>query len=162
MSFTTDGNLPVEIIGATVTKAKFAQAPALDVWLQVRGDDGATDWWRGEVSTNYGKGNFSDRTQAQITAESLLSIGYQHGADLSQLATLVGVKTQAYIKRVEKDGNTYYNVAGIGGGGGNGPELALDNAAIQERMGQMFGVANPQPAQPAPPPAAAPGNPFAQ
>jgi len=162
MSFTSDGNHNVEIMATAVTEAKFAPAPAIDVWLQVKGDDGATDWWRGEVSTNYGKGNFADRTQAQITAETLQQIGYQHGADLSQLDTLIGTKTTAHVKRVEKDNNVYYNVSYIGGGSGNGPDAALDAATIAARVATMFGTpAAAAPVQQAPPPQQAPGNPFA-
>ena len=165
MSFTSDGNHNVEITATAVTGAKFAPEPAIDIWLQVRGDDGASDWWRGEVSTNYGRRNFADRTQAQITAETLTSIGYQHGADLSQLDTLIGVKTTAHVKRAEKDGNVYYNVSYIGGSSGNGPDAVLSPAELAQRITAMFGPSAPAapPVQQQPPPAAppAPGNPFA-
>ena len=164
MSFTTDGSINVEIIGTAVTAAKFAPAPALDVWLQIKSEDGASDWWRGEISTNYGRGNYADRTQAQITADSLASIGYQHGADLAQLNSLIGTSTQAFVKRNEKDGRVYYNVTGIGNGSGNGPDIALGAAEIQQRMGQLFSVQHPpqQAPQQSPPSApATPGNPFA-
>jgi len=158
MGFTVDGKHNVEIIGTAVTAAKFAPEPALDVWLQIQGADGASDWWRGEISTNYGRGNFADRTQAQITGETLQSIGYQLGGDLSQLNTLVGVKTTATIKRVEKDGNVYYNVSYIGGSSGNGPDAALSAAEIAQRVASMIAPA-PAAAPTASTPAA--GNPFA-
>jgi hypothetical protein len=152
--FKSAGNFSVTIKRAITAKSKFntTDPQAFDICIQVATDDGQEDWWRGEVSSKYGKGNYSDRTQAQITMETLQRVGYKHGYDLSKLNSLVGMKTSAWVKeskpQVCDDGveRVFYNVAGIGGNS-NEPE-AIDAAEAARRFAAMF----PQSQQSAPPP----------
>ncbi len=146
--FTSEGYFNVEIIAAYPAAPRFQNAPqgSFDVCIEVRDvESGASDFWCGEISANYGKGNFSDRTQAQITMETLHKIGFQ-GNDLSQLPTLIGVKTTAKVESSvsNSNGKTYYNVRYLGGGS-NAPE-EITAEVMQQRLVAMFGT----PAQQAP------------
>lgn len=167
MRFQSEGTFPVVIRQATVAEPKFAAPPAFDVCIEVESADGCKDWWRGEVSQNYGKGNLKDRTQAQITMETLTRLGLPNN-DLTQLHTLVGRQTSAYVKASDSNGRTYFNVRGLGD---FAEEIQpIDPASVQARIAALFGTAPaPAPTAPvAPPvqpavtfPAAAPaGNPF--
>lgn len=168
MRFQSEGTFPVVIRQATVAEPKFAAPPAFDVCIQVESADGCQDWWRGEVSQTYGKGNLKDRTQAQITMETLTRLGLPNN-DLTQLHTLVGRQTSAYVKASEgNNGRTFYNIRGLGD---FAEEIQpIDPASVQARIAALFGTgpvpaaATPvaPPVQPAATfPAAAPaGNPF--
>lgn len=140
MRFPEEGTYEVEIVDAQITDSKFAAAPAFDVAIKVRDSEGHEDWWRGEVSRTYGKGNFSDRTQAQITLAVLAEIGYEHGQDFSKLSTLVGKKTHATVKgSVSKtDGKTYFNVRYLGNGGGE-VIAPLAPEELKARVAALFG-----------------------
>jgi len=174
--FSAAGDINVKIIETMIAEPKWDNAPegAFDVCLKVQAidDPNQADWWRGEVSNQYGKGNFADRTQAQLTFETLGKIGFQ-GNDLTTLdQQLLNKETVAHIKANEaKDGSgkVFYNVSWLGEGSGSTPK-AIDQAEMQRRVSAMFGggaAAAPAPAaapdpQPAPPVASAPaGNPFA-
>lgn len=146
---------------------KFAKGPSdFDICIHVTSvdDPGQADWWRGEVSQNYGKGNFATMTQAEITLKTLRNVGFE-GDDLTTLADQLGGKeVPAMIKATEKDGKTYYNVQYIGAGGGDVPvEIAPDE--MKRRCAALFGGKADAATTPAPAPAAAPkpagGNPFA-
>lgn len=138
MRFQAEGTFEVEITETGIADSKFAPAPAFDVCLKVRDEDGHEDWWRGEVSKNYGKGNFADRTQARITMDVLAEIGYEHGQDLSQLDTLVGVRAFATVAASTKNDKTYYNVRYLGNGGSGGvSKLAPEE--LKSRMAALFG-----------------------
>lgn len=157
---TQTGDVKVKITDALLADAKFADYPAFDVALQVTTADGQNDWWRGEVSGNYGRGNFSDRTQAEITVETLNKIGWQHGADFSQIRSLINVDTIAHVETSEKNGKTYYNVKWIGGGGGGEAPKAIDASSLAQRLAMITGA--PAVAQPAAAPAqATAASPFA-
>lgn len=163
--FNCEGTFNVTITKAVIAEPKFAPPPAVDVCLFVQDEEGRGDWWRGEISSRMGRGNFADRNQAQITMETLRGIGLV-GDDLSRLESLVGHRTTATVTASEKDGKVYYNVRYLGGGGDQ-PQ-ALDAGAVQARIAAIFGT----PAATAPQPAAAPsaawggqqpahaGNPF--
>ena len=140
--FKSEGTYQVTITKAELAEPKFAPPPAFDVCLQVTGDDGQSDWWRGEVSSAYGKGNAKDRTQAQLTMETLRRVGYQ-GQDLSQIGSLVGVKTTATVVATEKNGKTYHNVRYLGDAG-DAP-VAIDPQTIAQRIAAIFGGQAPAP-----------------
>jgi hypothetical protein len=163
MRFPDEGTYEVEIIEAAITDCKFkTPPPAFDVALKVRDEAGHEDWWHGEVSRTYGKGNFADRTQAQITLDVLREIGYQHGQDFSKLDTLVGMKTLATVEgSVSKsDGKTYYNVRYIGNGGSKSV-VPLAPEELKARVAALFGDAtNPAGQTGTPATGASPANPF--
>jgi hypothetical protein len=168
--FRSEGEFPVTIVEAKLADPKFAAEPAFDVVVHVRTEDGQSDWWRGEVSTNYGKGNFANQNQGEITLKSLEKLGYKFGCDFSQIHTLVGTQTTATVKGSvsKKDGKTYYNVSYLGEGG-NAPTSFIDAGEASRRVAAMFGGGVPQqqaPAMQAPvaPPVQAPAaaNPFAR
>lgn len=137
MSFNSAGTFPVTIKQIEITPAKFLpnDPNAFDMMVLVESDDGQADWWRGECSTRHGVGNASDRTQTQLTTETLTKIGLLNG-DLNQYMGLIGVKTVATVK-TSSCGN-YYNLKYLGGGGAYKVE-PLDQAEGQRRMAAMLG-----------------------
>jgi len=147
--FTSEGNPDVVITEVTIADAKFADAPAFDVCIKVQdaSDDSQEDWWRGEFSNNYGMGSKSHMTQAQITIETLVKLGFEGGQDFSRLNELVGAKTVAWVAMSESNGKTYYNVRALASGGSYKPE-ALDLKDAAERMKQILGGATSTPAKP--------------
>jgi hypothetical protein len=165
MSFKSEGNFPVVITEALLAEPKFAQPPAFDIAIHVQTEDGQSDWWRGEISQNYGKGNVADKTQAELTLGTLEKLGWQHGYDFSKIGTLVGVQTEAGVKASQgKNGGTFYNVRYLGAGGGDKPQ-AIDPSSFNQRWAALTGSAPAAPAPaPAPkaPPAAPAANPFAK
>jgi hypothetical protein len=132
MSFHAEGTYKVEIVEAFAADPKFAQPPAFDVVLKVRTEDGQSDWWRGEMSANYGKGNFADRTQAQITMNTLTQLGLEND-DLSNLESLIGKTAEVTVEgSVSKtNGKTYYNVKYFN----TGESIQkIDAATLQQRL----------------------------
>ena len=119
---------------------KFAQgANDFDVCVRVVAidDPAQADWWRGEVSENYGKGNFQDMKQSEITLMTLRRVGFE-GDDLTTLARqIVGTETTATIKAREYDGKTYYDVSYIGEAAGQMREIDLSEmqARLQAHIG---------------------------
>jgi len=156
--FTAAGTFKAKILDVKFTDPKFAQGPNdFDICIHVEHatDPSQSDWWRGEVSANYGKGNFATMTQAQITMKTLRNIGFA-GDDLSTLDEQVrGREIPVTIKETSKDGKTYYNVSYIGAGGGNAPDESkvLDAASVKARAAALFGAASDA--------ATNAGNPFA-
>jgi hypothetical protein len=159
--FRQEGDYQVTVVEAVIAEPKFAQPPAFDVALKVQTDDGQADWWRGEVSGSYGKGNCSDRTQAQLTMETLKKLGWQYEGDLAQIGTLVGVKTTAHVEatKSKKDDKMFYNVKYLGEG--SMAPKALDPSMVRDRMAALFGQPAAAAAPVTAPPAAPAGNPFA-
>lgn len=164
--FSRAGDIKVQIMEVVADEPKFAQPPAFDICIKVESESGESDWWRGEMSGNYGKGTFSTQTQAKITTEKLRKLGWT-GNDYSRIGEeLVGKETYAHTEP-SKDGK-YFNVKYLGAGG-NTPE-GIDAATIAARtkalMGMMAGGAAPaaangapapaRPAAPVAPPAASP------
>jgi hypothetical protein len=164
---------PVTVILGEVRFAepKFAKGPNdFDICVQCTNAEDAAqvDWWRGEVSQNYGKGNFATMTQAEITLLTLRKCGFE-GSDLTTLEEQVkGKHVPAMIKEREYEGKKYYDIQYIGASGGNAPEKVISADVVKARVAALFGggaaQAAPAPAAPAPPipaPAAA-SSPFAK
>lgn len=139
MRFTKAGQIEVEIVDATIAEPHWDNAPegAFDVALKVRDAENHEDWWRGEVSGAYGKGNFSDKTQAEITMLTLKNIGWKNLTRFDLIRELVGVKTTAMIKESKKDDKIFYNVSYLGGGGSEEPK-ALSPDQILARAARFF------------------------
>jgi len=95
--FTTAGNQNVVITAMRVTTAKFsknAAAFALCFEVQHPQDAGQVDHVYLDVCDDYGKGNFSQQTQYEITREKLLRLGFTDG-NLYDGAYLRSLKEQA-------------------------------------------------------------------
>lgn len=159
MKFKEEGAFPVTIQEAFMANPKFSKEQgAFDIAIKVADDQGHEDYWRGEISSEWGKGNFSDQTQAQITMKQLQRLGWNHGVDFSKLDTLVGVQTVANVKAKEgNDGNTYYNITFLGEGGDNPQPLSDQEKQQKLAAAQKFFPNAEQPAaQPAQQPAQEP------
>ena len=137
--FTKAGDFKVKIVETCLADPKFETAGpnAFDVCLRVETEDNQGDWWHGEISHNYGKGNFASQTQAQITLERLAKLGFQGGNDLSRLDELKGVETMAHVE-ASPDGK-YFNLKWIGTGGAAPKGISMDEAA--KRMKAIMGTA---------------------
>lgn len=136
--FKSEGIFNVVITRAILAEPKFCKDPgAFDVCIEVQDEHGNSDWWRGEWSGQYGKGNFANRQQWQLTLESLKKVGLpnddlfsnlQSDADgVASIPCLVGAQTTATVKMTEKDGKIYYNVHYLGDGGNAPKGLNLDS-----------------------------------
>lgn len=160
--FNSAGTFKAKIDDVKFAEPKFAQgANDFDICVHVISDDGQSDWWRGEVSQNYGKGTFATMTQAEITMKTLRSIGFE-GEDLTTLKEqVVGREIPVTIKETVKDGKTYHNIHYIGGGGDQPVEI--DAYSVKKRIAAMFGgAADEAPAQAAAKPTPSPfGKPAA-
>ena len=169
--FKQAGTYKVVITYALITAAKFCQDPeAFDVLIGVQGEQGEQGEWRGEYSNQPGRGNLSDRTQWQITLDTLKKIGLP-GDDLysfiqpdetgaASIQALVGKETTATVKasnKKQQDGSvrTYYNISYLGG------QARPEGVNFAQFMAGIGRPVQPQSAAPAqqPQPAAAPGTP---
>lgn len=157
--FKSEGIFNVVITRAILAEPKFCKDPgAFDVCIEVQDEHGNSDWWRGEWSGQYGKGNFANRQQWQLTLESLKKVGLpnddlfsnlQSDADgVASIPCLVGAQTTATVKMTEKDGRIYYNVHYLGDGGNAPKGLNLDSLLA------AYGVTAPAAPQVQPQPAA--------
>lgn len=157
--FSRAGDIKVKIMEVVADEPKFAQPPAFDICIRVEEDStGESDWWRGEMSGNYGKGNFATQTQAEITTKTLRKLGWT-GKDYSRIGDeLVGKETFAHVKP-STDGK-FFNISYLGSGG-NAPQ-GIDAGTIAARMKALIGgAAAPAPVNGAPAPAQANAAPAA-
>lgn len=157
--FKSEGIFNVVITRAILAEPKFCKDPgAFDVCIEVQDEHGNSDWWRGEWSGQYGKGNFANRQQWQLTLESLKKVGLpnddlfsnlQSDADgVASIPCLVGAQTTATVKMTERDGKIYHNVHYLGDGGNAPKGLNLDSLLA------AYGVTAPAAPQVQPQPAA--------
>ena len=132
--FSRAGDIKVKIMDVVADEPKFAQPPAFDICVKVEDENGESDWWRGEMSTNYGKGNFSTQTQAEITTKKLRQLGWT-GNDYNAIAgELVGKSTLAHVE-ASADGK-YFNVKYLGAGGA--APVGIDANTVAARMASMM------------------------
>ncbi len=163
--FSKTGNIKVRIVEIVPDEPKFAQAPAFDICVKVEDETGEHDWWRGEMSGNYGKGNFATQTQAQITTKKLRQIGWT-GNNYADFSELIGKETVAFVEK-STDGK-YNNLKYLGSGGGE--PKGLDASTLADRVKALMGggvasapapvAAKPAAPRPAAPVAAPAANPF--
>ncbi len=173
--FKTAGTFPVVIVEAILSQPQFSKEQgAFDVAIQVQGNNGEIGWCRKEWSSKWGVGNFSDKQQWAITLEMLHKIGLSEEIQNAQqlamqcqsnekgeprLICLIGVETTATVKDTvsKKDGKTYYNIVGLGGGQARPEGLDFNNfmASVGLANQNNGAVQQQQPAaqqQPAPMP----------
>jgi hypothetical protein len=134
--FTSEGNKAVVLGTATFSEPKFSKDPnAFDICIKVTdaADPAQSDWARLEMSGDYGTGNFSDRTQAQISMDTLRKLGFE-GDDLTTIEQqLSGKRAVVCVKAAAgRDGDkTFYNVKYFVTGGKE-PE-AMDKGEMMRR-----------------------------
>lgn len=159
--FKSEGVFNVVITRAILAEPKFCKDPgAFDVCIEVQDEHGNSDWWRGEWSGQYGRGNFANRQQWQLTLESLKKVGLpnddlfsnlQSDADgTATIPALVGIQTTATVKTTERDGKIFYNVHYLGDGGSAPKGLNLNSLLA------AYGMTAPAAPQVQPQPAAQP------
>lgn len=157
--FNSAGTHKAIIDDVKFAEPKFSEGPNdFDICIHVHKveDESQSDWWRGEVSQNYGKGNAATKTQAELTMGTLRKIGFD-GEDLTTLKDqLCGKEIPVTIKASEKDGKTYYNIQYLGGGGGIQNEI--DASSVSARVAALFGGQSKPKSAPTIPSAS---NPFA-
>mgnify|MGYP000843538846 FL=1 len=140
--FKQAGDFEGKILEAIVAASKFKpdDPEAFDICLHIQGPEYGgmpqSDWWYGEISNEYGRGNYATKTQREITLANLERIGWEHGLDLSKLDTLVG-KTIPFsvVARAGKEKKVYFDVKYIGGST-FGPKR-LDPAEAARRIAAM-------------------------
>jgi len=163
MSFNQAGDVNCRVEDVVISDPKFPDTlPAIDVNIKFVSinDPSQSDWWRGEISQNYGKGNMATMTQAEITFKTLRKLGFA-GDDLTELKTqLEGVEEMCHIKASEKDGKTYHNIQYVGASS-YAPQ-AIDPNQVNARFASIMGTAAKAPAAPAPAAAPVTSNPFAK
>jgi len=138
--FTSAGNKTVTIGEVRFSDPKFSKDPnAFDVNIHVTNKEAPAemDWVRMEFSGDYGKGNFANRTQAQISMESLRKLGFE-GDDLTQIAEqLNGHDAIVYVKESKptEDGKVFYNPQYFVTSG-NDP-VALDQSKLKAKLSNV-------------------------
>jgi hypothetical protein len=159
--FTAAGSIMVKIDDVKFAEPKFAKGPN-DFDICIHGtsiaDANQGDYWRGEMSQNYGKGNYASMTQAQITMKTLRQLGFE-GEDLSTLPEqIVGKQVPFAVVASEPNdqGKVFYNVRYIDIGQGISE---IDTETMKAKVAALFSGG----AATAPTPSTAPaGNPFAK
>jgi hypothetical protein len=138
--FNQEGSFTGTVTEVVFADPKFAKGPDdFDVCLHIvkSDDESQADWWRGEMSGDYGRGNFSTMKQCEITMQALHKVGFE-GDDLTTLADqLVGKDIPFAVKKTEKDGKTFFNIRYIGAGGGDVPKPIEGD--IKARMAALMG-----------------------
>ena len=159
--FTKEGPHQVILGDVIFAEAKFAKddANAFDICIRVtnKANEAESDWARLEMSANYGKGSFSDRTQAQISWDTLAKLGFE-GDDLTTIGEqLTGKEATVQVKagKPTEDGKVFYNVSYFVTGGGNEPN-AITPDVMKARLAALMGGAAAETAPAMPPPVAAP------
>lgn len=146
MSFTRAGQVSVIMGEVKFAEPKFSKDPnAFDICIRVTdaNDPSQTDWARLEMSGDYGKGNFSSRTQAQISMDTLLKLGFE-GEDLSTLETqLKGKNALVMIKENESKTDAdkkFFNVQYFVTGGFEPVEIDKNSMKAKIAALNLFGA----------------------
>jgi hypothetical protein len=158
--FTTAGSIMCKIDDVKFAEPKFAKGPS-DFDICIHGtsvdDPNQGDYWRGEMSQNYGKGNFAAEMQGQITMKTLRKLGFE-GDDLTTLAEQLKDKTVPFhveASEANDKGKVFYNVKFLELG--QAPQ-EIDMDTVNARLTALFS----KEAAPAPAATTAASNPFAK
>ena len=115
--FQEDGNATAVIIYVGAEPSRFREdelALCMYLWNPEKQQG---DWWRGSLSNNFIQtGNNAGKSYMQNTIEILQKIGYDayKVGNFSGLPQMIGMEIPIWIKRVDKDGKTYFNIGSIG------------------------------------------------
>jgi len=163
-----EGNFEATVQSAELIEPRFNDMPAnaFEVHLSVKTDSGEEADVYLEISNRYGQGTKSSQTQAQISMDTLLSIGWQYGVEWSRISTLIGKRVPIYTKR-SKTKPSIVN-AYISTSEARNVPISPEEAARRAQM--MLGQQPPPPPAPVNPfggtvpaaPPTTPGNPFAR
>lgn len=147
-----------KVYDVTITEAYLAEPKfensAYDVAIKVETEEGESDFYTMEISSNYGRGNYATMTQAEIALKKLKELGLQVETledALFNLDALIGIKTTATVKETNKDGKIYHNISYLGGG--FAPKK-VDPKEAMNKLSALFGGAKSAPVS------AAKANPF--
>lgn len=164
-----EGYYKAQILSVKPIKNRFNK-PGFELMFEVGvfAEDGQTAAGEAEVyleiSNEYGQPPMNDRTQKEISFQTLASLGWQHGEDITKLPSLVNATCQVRCKKDSKGNDRFYFSS-------KRQVEELDMNTAQQLMAQLgggastpaAGVFNTAPASGAfgaPAPAAANVNPF--
>jgi hypothetical protein len=115
--FQEEGNATAVIIYVGAEPSRFREdelALCMYLWNSEKQQG---DWWIGSLSNNFIQtGNNAGKSYMQNTIEILQKIGYDayKVGNFSGLPQMVGMEIPIWIKRVDKNGKTYFNIGSIG------------------------------------------------
>jgi hypothetical protein len=161
MPITKEGIQKMQITAAFPIEARFPNIPqpAFEIMFSVRTEDGEVGEVYLEFSQRMGVGNSANKTQAQMSAETLASIGWTGRLDFSNIGNMAGKVCDVNAKKNDKGHmNLYFSSYST---------TKLDPATLAQRVAALTGApsaaavsaASPfgAPAAPAAPFGAAPG-----
>ena len=134
MSVTKEGVQQMQITAACPIEARFPNIPqpAFELMFNVRTEEGETGEVYLEFSQRQGTGNNSNKTQAQLSAETLAAIGWAGGYDYSNIGTLAGKVVNVNAKKNDKGHiNLYFSSYST---------TKLDPATLAQRMAALTGA----------------------
>lgn len=108
-----EGYYKAQILSVKPIKNRFNK-PGFELMFEVGvfAEDGQTAAGEAEVyleiSNEYGQPPMNDRTQKEISFQTLASLGWQHGEDITKLPTLVNATCQVRCKKDSKGNDRFY------------------------------------------------------
>lgn len=148
--FQEEGNATAVIIYVGAEPSRFREdelALCMYLWNSEKQQG---DWWRGSLSNNFIQtGNNAGKSYMQNTIEILQKIGYDAYkiGNFSGLPQMVGMEIPIWIKRVDKDGKTYFNIGSIGSSFDVPASVSLATINLNGATPPAFGQQQPQQAQ---------------
>jgi len=144
--FKSEGTFLCEIVDVKFTKPRFDNQSGpkdFDVNVQVRDLEDPTqiDWWRGEYSSNYCRGNLSHMMQRELTMQTLRKCGIKSEDLTTAEQQLVG-QTVPAVTRASKpndSGKVFYNISYIGSSGGAALPEEIDIGDVMSRVNSIQG-----------------------
>jgi hypothetical protein len=140
MSVTQEGAFQAQVKNVEIIEPRFQDMPpeSFELKFDLQLANGETGETYLEVSTRMGKGNMSDRSQVQITMETLEKLGWTHGMDFSKVTTFIGKVINVTVK---KSANGKYMNIYLNGGFADKP---LPAAELARRVALLTGQAQQQ------------------
>ena len=132
-----EGYYKAQILSAKPIKNRFGKS-GFEIMFEVGlfAEDGLTAAGEAEVyleiSNEFGQPPMQDRTQKEISFQTLVSLGWIHGEDISKLPTLVNALCQVRCKNDSKGNNRFYF-------SNKKPIEELDMSVAQQLMAQLSG-----------------------
>lgn len=130
-----EGYYKAQILSAKPIKNRFNK-PGFELMFEVGlfAEDGQTAAGEAEVyleiSNEFGQPPMQDRTQKEISFQTLNSLGWAYGEDITKLPTLVNAMCQIRCKNDSKGNNRFYF-------SNKKPVEELDLATAQQLMAQL-------------------------
>ena len=161
MGLSPEGDYAVKITGVRATASRFnSPSPAFDVVLDLQTQDGQTDHFAVELSTEImDRGKHQGKSRAQALSEDLAELGYGGRLIISEMnAGLTGTICEAHVAPREYNGKTYYDVKWLNPRGGRAEKIADADADAMcaAMLGYQLAPVAAAPVAAAPAPVAAP------